>query len=254
MREHIWDLRLQGMGAGRIAELAGVDLGVVRHILWGTNSSSNRPARMVQAVNAAKILAVPLDPDLNAWLDPRGVQRRLQALAVQGWSFAKLGERLGITYEGVHQMMRSIRVTQSSRVRVVALFGELWDQVPPLVSKYDRMVYARTRRWAASKGWVGPLSWEDIDHDDAPLDVQAGSDDEFVDELAVELACDGRRPRRLFRAEVRLVVAELHSRQFSDRLIAEFVGMSQDTVMRIRGVELGLPAVAYAVSVHRRVA
>jgi hypothetical protein len=242
------------MGAGRIAELAGVNLGVVRHILWGTSSSSNRPAQSVRAVNAEKLLAVPLDPDLNAWLDPRGLRRRLQALAVQGWSFAKLGERLGITCEGVNQMLRSIRVMQSSHARVVALFDELWDQVPPLESRYDRMVYARTRRWAARKGWVGPLSWDDIDHDEAPLEVDAGSDAEFVDELAVELACDGRAPRRLFHAEVRLVIAELHSRQFSDRLIGEFAGVSQDTVMRIRRDELGLPPVAYGESVHRRVA
>lgn len=169
-REHIWDLRLMGMGPDRIAQLAGVNIGVIRHILWGTSSSGNAPAKQVFEVNARKILAVPLDPDLKAWLDPRGAHRRLQALAVQGWSFAKVADRLGITCEGVGELMGSYRILQSTHTRVVAVFNEMWDKTPPTVTRYDRMVYTRTRRWAARKGWVGPLAWDDIDHDEAPAE------------------------------------------------------------------------------------
>jgi hypothetical protein len=170
-REHVWDLRLMGMSAERIAQLAGVNDGVVRSLIYRRGPSA--PSKRIRADNAARVLAVELDPDLNARMDPRGTHRRIQALVVQGWSLPRISARLGRRAGGARNILGKGWVTRSTRDRVATVFAELWDKRPPLDTWGDRITYSRTRNYAARMGWVGPLGWDDIDHDEVPAEVRA---------------------------------------------------------------------------------
>jgi lambda repressor-like predicted transcriptional regulator len=164
-REHIWDLLNAGMSAKRIATLAGTGYGPIMNIL-------NRPnTERVRADIAAAILAVPADPDLSAHRDPRGTHRRIQALVAQGWSLARLGEYLGTAPTVVRRTLERAWVTQDTHERVAAVFAELWDKEPPRDGRGNAISYSRSRAYAARKGWVGPLAWDDIDHDEAPAEA-----------------------------------------------------------------------------------
>jgi hypothetical protein len=219
IREHINMLRAEGFGQDRIAALSGIGRNVIRHILYGTGTEG--PARRIRAYNAAALLAVLPDPKDRLLRDPRGTVRRLQALAVQGWSFARLGRMLGMTGEAIHAYVDSIAVTTETHERVAALFEELWNTEPPRATKSDRISYAKTVGWARKEGWVGALAWDDIDADDAPA----------------------AQPRnmRVAAGQRELMVRELHAQVLSDGRIAAEVGVNTRTVLRIRQ-RLGLPA------------
>jgi hypothetical protein len=260
VRAHIRNLGSAGIGQPRLAELAGVDEKLLGRVLYGhTNSLGfHPPSRRVRRDTAEAILAIeatienrhPLAPGLDA----RGTHRRIQALVMQGWSTARQSQYLGVDLTSVQKYLRKRTIQRRTHDRVVAMFAELWDKTPPLDTPGDRNSYVQAIRYAARRGWVGPLAWDDIDNDPKPVRAEPESRRDFVDEVVVELACNGHRPRRLSRAELRLVIRVLHSRQFGDPLIAERAGVSDREVVRIRKHELGLPPVAYGESVHRRVA
>lgn len=97
-------------------------------------------------------------------VDATGTARRIQALVFLGYTFGDIGDALGVS----HDVARHYAVTRST-VRTatadsVSKLYERWSMSPAPDSK--RSKYARTN--ALRRGWVGPLSWDDIDHDDLP--------------------------------------------------------------------------------------
>lgn len=118
------------------------------------------------------------------WVSPLGTQRRLQALAVLGWRWRDIGDRLGVTWQAVQVLAlgRRRRVHVTTARRVAALYRELSDRQGPSEI---------TRRRALAKGWVSPLAWTDIDRDAAP---DPGTPDPVIDEWAVTEAMAGRMP------------------------------------------------------------
>lgn len=245
VRAHILFLRDQGMGAMRVAELSGVSKTAVNQLIYGRQAATgdkrkNEPLKRVLKVKADKILAV--QPDLDslrqgAYMPASGAQRRVQALAVQGWSLSKIGVRAGISPENMTTFLKNERVTVARHKRICAVFDELWDQLPPREAWHDKAAYVRTVSWARKQGWVSPLGWDDIDADDAPP-----KSDEFagVDESAVDLAASGIRVK-LTVEEREEVVRMLHGMKLNDQQIAERADCDPRTVLRIRG-RLSLPA------------
>lgn len=71
------------------------------------------------------------------------------------------------------------------------------------------------------------------DPDEPPAWADAGPDPDYVDDVAVERACDGHRVvlNRLERVEA---VRRLHTRGLSDVAIAGRIGITERTVCRIR--------------------
>jgi transcriptional regulator with GAF, ATPase, and Fis domain len=213
-------LRNAGMGQERIAELAGVPIHVLRSLNY--SDSGRPPVQRLRAASANAILNVLPDPALLLRRDPRGTQRRLQALAVRGWSLASQARMLGMPQQGVHALMSVKWVTPETADRVRALFEDLWDVDPPGVTPADRQSSAYAKRVARKHGWFPPLAWDDIDTDEQPhrpnpTNRQAGN----VAERAEQ-------------------VRELHRLRWSDRHIAAELEINERTVVRIRQ-RLGLP-------------
>ena len=93
-----------------------------------------------------------------------GARRRLQALACLGWTADDVARRIGMQgrYLGI-TLRRQATITADLHGAIAAIYEELWDQQAP-PSHDGRSV----RAVAARLGWVPPMAWDDIDHDDAP--------------------------------------------------------------------------------------
>ncbi|MFE2772271.1 sigma-70 family RNA polymerase sigma factor [Microbacterium resistens] len=244
VREHVLRLGEFGIGYKRVARLAGFNSSTpVRTIIWGRQDPGPRFGEMQKRIkreNAERILAVKPDIDLladGARIPARGTQRRLQALVARGWSLSKLAERIEVDPTNIGAMMTRDRVTVSMHRKVAALYDELWDQLPPRTAWRDSIAYSRAIGYARQRRWLPPLAWDDIDNDPEP---PVAEETDGIDEVAVELALQGERPR-LTSAERRECVRRLHSDRWSDARIAEQLGCADRTVLRIRG-ELGLDA------------
>lgn len=91
-----------------------------------------------------------------------GTARRLQALAVMGWTTSELAPRLGTHEDMVHQWRGRVggRVWLATAERVAAVYDDL---------SMTRGPSARLHAHALRQGWVPPLAWDDdtIDNPDA---------------------------------------------------------------------------------------
>jgi hypothetical protein len=218
VREHVEMLRLEGMGQDRISELSGVPKHTVRHLLYGTWNTP--PAERIRRESAERLLAVLPDPELMLLRDATGTHRRLQALAVNGWTFAQVAARMYTRTETIHAYLKSYRVTAETHRRVVEVFEDLWNKQPPMGTHGERSAAGRMRALAARNNWVPPLGWDDIDMDVVPPAPLPSRDMLVKDrEAAVEM---------------------LHAQRWGDRRIAATVGVDERTVLRIRQ-RLGLP-------------
>jgi len=100
----------------------------------------------------------------DVWIRATGTMRRLQALAVMGWSTQAIAERIGSHYRPLQKIRggerRSVRT--STALRVATVFEALC------------MTYRRghdgniTIHAARRHGWLPPLAWDDIDRDKQP--------------------------------------------------------------------------------------
>lgn len=134
-----------------------------------TAGAYNRGCRCPAACEANRIYRKRRREGRNppTLIDPRGSQRRLQALNVLGFSIAELGDYLGIRPSTVwsHMTGRYTRITRATAARIDAVYRErcmtpVWDNA--------------ARRNALRRGWVPPLAWNDIDNDDQPAVVPIG--------------------------------------------------------------------------------
>lgn len=232
-----------GMGYKRVAMVAGLGVTVVRQLIWGRQEPGARNGEIPKRVKretAQKILAVrPSVEHLagGAPIPARGTHRRVQALTARGWSVSSIGARIGWSAANFHKMMKSEQVSATTFRAVRDLYDELWDADPPESTQRERISASRARKYAADRGWVPPMAWDDIDTDPEPASQE--EPDVLIDEQAIELAISGVQVN-LSIEERRVVVKRLHGERFSDRSIARHAGITDRTVLRIRQ-ELGLP-------------
>jgi len=141
LRDHVAALVAAGMSFRAIALSAG----------WSHRNglAATIKRTRVKPRTLARVLAVRLD-----CVDATGSRRRLQALAVNGWTMDYFARQLG------HRTctVRALANGQTSTVRVNTkdairdLYETLWDQPGP--SK-------RTAAIAKGKGWLPALAWDD---------------------------------------------------------------------------------------------
>lgn len=128
-----------------------------------------------------------------------GTARRLQGLAVAGWSPVQIATRLQhASPTRVDRWRRPERDQVEARTaRMIAdLCDQIWDQPP--AGRY----VLRVRRTALRMGWVPLLAWDDIDDpDDQPQGLRAGRGAPFVDAVVVARLVDGQ-PAQATRDEV----------------------------------------------------
>lgn len=170
-------------------------------------------------------------------VDATGTHRRLQALMAIGWSLPAIAAHLNDRGPNIRRVLLAPRLTRRLADRIAAVYENLCMTRPAGHDRTSIAAIARTRIFAARRGWLPPLAWDDIDTDPHPATVESTRD---VDEVAVELATHGHKVR-LTPAERRACVRRLHAQRHSDGRIADTIGCDEKTVGRIRD-ELGLAA------------
>lgn len=174
VREHLRTLNSYGLGYERIAKLAGVRVWTVRTLLAGrgtTPQGKRVPLVTVPRYEAVLILALRPSHALladAARMPSVGTHRRVQALVSQGWSLAKIAHEIGIKPQSLSAMLNQAEVRADTYRQVVSLYDALWDVPPPQRTPSERGAVSRARGLAATRGWVSPLAWDDIDTDAGP--------------------------------------------------------------------------------------
>lgn len=186
VRQHVRKLH-DTYSVDTIAALAGVGYATVNTLIW---NRGGKPRKRVRKEVAEKILAVQPDPALvidKRLIDATPTHRRIQALAAIGWSLAEQSRRLGRDRHFADVILGQRRVTAGTAREV----GRLYD----LLSGQPRRgnLADRTRAYAASRGWVPPAAWDNIDDPDEQPQLGGGHDD-TVDEVLVRRAVHGRAP------------------------------------------------------------
>lgn len=175
-------------------------------------------------------------------ISPAGTRRRLQALNRIGWPLEKVAQRTGTDRTTLSRIATGdhthVRLSTATAVRRV--YSELLTEDGP--SK-------RTANRAARLGWAPPEAWTDARIDDPtarPWQCLRGAHPETdarESEIRVERLCDGKPVLGPTAAERRDAIRTLNSRGHNDQQIADRIGMTPRSVVRIRCGELGLPAV-----------
>lgn len=97
-------------------------------------------------------------------IDPTGTQRRIQALVALGWTYGKIGERLGISSGGVYRMIvRYGVVRRDIAERAAAVYDEMSMTLPPTRTRQEKRDASYARTVARKHGWAPPLAWDNID-------------------------------------------------------------------------------------------
>lgn len=161
-REHVQRLQDAGIGPKRLAELSGIGYATISTLVWGDK-------QRVRHATEAAILAV--QPGLDAYadgavIDGTGTRRRIQALAVLGWSIPVQARLLGISRSSVQNINAGHGVYAATARKAVEVYEKLWDQPPPEVSLGERISAGRARAEAARNGWAPPMAWDEESIDD----------------------------------------------------------------------------------------
>lgn len=234
-RAHVREL-LDAVTVRQIEERSGVHRTAIR-VLVGDFPGRPASKRITRKTEAA-LLAVTgarIGPESGGLVDATGTRRRLRALVALGWPVEQLRARLGVsskttwllTDDGVADDVMAVTV----RVRdaVCALYDEL-SMTLPEPSRARTLAQRRAR----ALSWVPPLAWDDDSIDDpAARPVRGAPEVHGVDPVAVDLAVEGHDVS-LTRAERWAAVERLTRRGMPDGVIAQRVGVSENTVQRDR--------------------
>jgi hypothetical protein len=164
VRRHVRDLMAFGIGWQKVARLAGVSEFAVSMLLYGSPGAGRPQTGKLRPETARKLLAVTRSLDnVSKWVDAAGTRRRLQALAVSGWSSTRLAPMLGVGDQTVSMLTSGQRrlVTGATARAVARLYDELWDQKPPARTKSERQSVKLAQRRAAEHGWLPAVVWDD---------------------------------------------------------------------------------------------
>lgn len=237
IRAHVAQLRRAGIGIDQIAKLAGLSASHVRGLIY-TRGSGKPPYARVRPDTATRLMAITATAANradNAHVPATGTRRRLQALMRLGWTQSALAGELGRWPANVARALTADLVTAGTAHAVAALYDRLWNARPPQYTPAQRAASSRAKAHAAHSGWLAPLAWDDIDSDPDPTAATgAETDDEDLDEIAIERAMAGDATVTLTRAEQIEVVSRLSDNGLSIRAIAEQLRTSKRTVSRHR--------------------
>lgn len=161
VRAHVRALQGEGMATRAIEKAAGLPESGLKPLMWG--SSGRPPTFKTRKETALAILT--LWPSLAslpdaARIDPSGTRRRVQALATRGWTQRFVAERVGCAPSNFRRNLCQARVTARFARAVRDVYDELCMRTPTREEVPQGMA-ERTVREARSKGWEGPLAWDD---------------------------------------------------------------------------------------------
>jgi hypothetical protein len=167
VRQHLRLVNATGMPFRAICERLGLpNEASLQHLMWGRGTP--QPGEKVQTETAQLVLSYW--PSLQDFPDPAridatGTRRRIQALAVRGWSRNSVARKIGMREDNFRKAISQDRVTARVARQVVAAYDEMWNQ-DPLDHGVSRNAVARIRKGAERAGFHGPLAWDDDTIDD----------------------------------------------------------------------------------------
>lgn len=172
VRDHIQAvMAATGITANAFANVAGVGWNTVGAVLDGTRGTiRTASAEKLTAVTAEIVEASAQD----ARVDASGTRRRLQALAVRGWSLREVGRRSGADYN-ILSLVRSGEKTViavKTRRAVAAVYDELAAAEAPHGTRPEKTAAGRNRSAAQRLGWLSHWAWDD-DTIDVPAALPA---------------------------------------------------------------------------------
>lgn len=162
VREHLRKVNAAGMPYWAICEQLGLPHeSSLQCLVWGRGPYG--PSQKVSRETAELVLAYwpTLDhfPD-SALIDRIGSLRRVQALAVQGWSRNQVARQIGMREDNFRKAISQDRVTVRIARRVAAAYDVLWNK-DPMDHGGSLNAVSRVRAGATRAGWYGPLAWDD---------------------------------------------------------------------------------------------
>lgn len=170
VRAHARALMAGGVSVRQMSKLSGVSRTTVNTLIYGGRTDrGHAPYPRIQREAAEKIMAIkPVLANVapRYCLDATGSHRRLQALVAIGWSKARIAAKLGILPANFNTFMVADKCTAKRAVQVKELYDRLWNQPQTGTDGYSRASSARARNYAAARGWVPPLAWDDDCIDD----------------------------------------------------------------------------------------
>jgi hypothetical protein len=105
------------------------------------------------------------------WVHPIGTHRRLQGLAVLGWTLGDVSRALGMSTTAVEYLRTTDRrMLASTAAKVTVVYADLSYRQAP-VNRYSN----RCRNHARRSGWVAPLAWDDDTIDDPAAAPNTGA-------------------------------------------------------------------------------
>jgi hypothetical protein len=211
VRDHIRAvMAATGITANAFANVAGVEWMTVGAVLDGT-----RPT--IRTASAGKLMAVTAETveasAQDARVDAAGTRRRLQALAVQGWSVREVSRRSGTDNNVLSQVRSGEKTVVAVKTRraVAAVYDKLAATEPPLGTRPEKTAAGRNRSAAQRMGWLSHWAW----------------DDDTIDDPAAQPAEGHHRPgRRLSGADLAAEVRELLSFGLSRADAADRLGVT----------------------------
>lgn len=136
------------------------------------------------------------------WAIPAlGVQRRIQALMCLGWTSADIAREAGLhNRNGVLRVLHGQNGRPCSWVerKTYRRFAEVYERLCMTIPDHSPH-RARCRSLALKKGYLPPLSWDDIDRDPDPAqgDLDAGIDEVKVQRVLSGIAQDCTTEERI---------------------------------------------------------
>jgi hypothetical protein len=119
---------------------------------------------------------------------PLGLQRRLQALSSLGWSMRIISNETGVDMDALKRLRRRERIA-FVRLDAGRAIAEAYDRLHMTIPPPGKSS-SRARSTAIREGWLPPLVWDDIDHDEAPAVDTRG---DHVDPVVVMRLLQGDR-------------------------------------------------------------
>ncbi|MFM9780402.1 hypothetical protein [Streptomyces scabiei] len=166
-REHLKKINATGMPVAAVCERLGLPhASSLQPLLWGRGSYG--PAEKVRRETAELVLSYwPRLEDFpdSALIDATGTRRRVQALAVRGWSRNWIGQQVGMRPEHFRKAITRDRVTAALARSVAAVYDARWNQ-DPTDHGISLNAASRVRADAARSGCHSALAWDDDTIDD----------------------------------------------------------------------------------------
>lgn len=162
-------------------------------------------------------------------IDGTGTRRRIHALVAIGWTMAELDAELGRRRSYVSRLTRDDGDVLRETAKAVAAMYERLCMTPRVGWRADRQ-----RALAARSGWVGPLSWDNIDDpNERPAVARDVWDESSIDDAVIDrVLAGGKRPRKLTHAEAGEIVARSLGRGMSGGQIEDLYGLKIERYVR----------------------